>query len=103
MTAPDVLPTRRATPTRRAVKGQVRADRTRQLIIDETIRCVREEGFAAISASRIAERYPGPFSARAFDAARTIPYAAAIPMAGAPRTTIALMAPATSVARVSST
>ena len=56
MTAHDVLPTRRATPTRRAVKGQIRGDRTRQLVIDETIRCVREEGFAAISASRIAER-----------------------------------------------
>jgi len=56
MTAPGVIPARRATPTRRAVKGQVRGDRTRQLIIDETIRCVREEGFAAISASRIAER-----------------------------------------------
>ena len=56
MTALDVIPSRRATPTRRAVKGQVRGNRTRQLIIDETIRCVREEGFAAISASHIAER-----------------------------------------------
>jgi TetR/AcrR family transcriptional regulator, regulator of cefoperazone and chloramphenicol sensitivity len=47
---------RRAVPTRRATKGQTRGDRTRQLIIDETIRCVREEGFAAVSASHIAER-----------------------------------------------
>ena len=38
------------------MKGQTRGDRTRQLIIDETIRCVRDEGFAAISASHIAER-----------------------------------------------
>jgi AcrR family transcriptional regulator len=47
---------RRAVPTRQATKGQSRGDRTRQLIIDETIRCVREEGFAAASASHIAER-----------------------------------------------
>jgi AcrR family transcriptional regulator len=46
---------RRSAPTRRAVKGQPRGDRTRQRIIDETIRCVREEGFAAASASHIAE------------------------------------------------
>jgi AcrR family transcriptional regulator len=56
MTALDERPTRRTPPTRRAVKGQIRGDRTRQLIIDETIRCVREEGFVAISASHIAER-----------------------------------------------
>ena len=56
MTTVDVWPPRRTAPTRRAVKGQTRGDRTRQLIIDETIRCVREEGFAAISASHIAER-----------------------------------------------
>jgi AcrR family transcriptional regulator len=47
---------RRAVPTRQATKGQTRGDRTRQLIIDETIRCVRDEGFAAVSASHIAER-----------------------------------------------
>jgi AcrR family transcriptional regulator len=52
----DILPARRTGPTRRAVKGQIRGDRTRQLIIDETIRCVREEGFAAVSARHIAER-----------------------------------------------
>jgi AcrR family transcriptional regulator len=56
MTILVVSPPRRTAPTRRAVKGQARGDRTRQLIIDETIRCVREEGFAAISASHIAER-----------------------------------------------
>jgi AcrR family transcriptional regulator len=56
MTTVDVGLPRRTAPTRRAVKGQTRGDRTRQLIIDETIRCVREEGFAAISASHIAER-----------------------------------------------
>jgi AcrR family transcriptional regulator len=56
MTDLDVGPARRTAPTRRAVKGQIRGDRTRQLIIDETIRCVREEGFAAMSASHIAER-----------------------------------------------
>ena len=56
MTTLGVRPPRRTAPTRRAVKGQTRGDRTRQLIIDETIRCVREEGFAAISASYIAER-----------------------------------------------
>ena len=56
MTTLEARPPRRIAPTRRAVKGQTRGDRTRQLIIDETIRCVREEGFAAISASHIAER-----------------------------------------------
>jgi AcrR family transcriptional regulator len=56
MTNIDIVPARRTPPTRRAVKGQVRGDRTRQLIVDETIRCVREEGFAAMSASHIAER-----------------------------------------------
>jgi AcrR family transcriptional regulator len=56
MTNLDAHHRRRTAPTRRAVKGQIRGDRTRQLIIDETIRCVREEGFASISASHIAER-----------------------------------------------
>jgi AcrR family transcriptional regulator len=46
----------RSVPTRRATKGQVRGDKTRQLIIDEAIRCIREEGFATMTASRIAER-----------------------------------------------
>jgi TetR/AcrR family transcriptional regulator, regulator of cefoperazone and chloramphenicol sensitivity len=56
VTAVESRSPNRPGPTRRAVKGQPRGDRTRQLIIDETIRCVREEGFAAASASHIAER-----------------------------------------------
>ena len=42
---------------RRPVNGkQVRADRTRALVIDETVRCVLEEGFSAASAKHITER-----------------------------------------------
>ena len=42
---------------RRPVNGnQQRADRTRALVIDETIRCILEEGFAAASAKHITER-----------------------------------------------
>lgn len=43
-------------PTRKGTRAQVRGDRTRATIIDETIRCVIEEGFAAASANHIAER-----------------------------------------------
>ncbi|GAA1458035.1 TetR/AcrR family transcriptional regulator [Williamsia maris] len=49
----------KAVPTggRRNVKrGQERADRTRDLVIAETISCIREEGFAAASTRRIIER-----------------------------------------------
>ena len=35
---------------------QLRAERTRALVIDETIRCVLDEGFAAASAKHITER-----------------------------------------------
>ncbi|VEG43793.1 transcriptional regulator [Mycolicibacterium flavescens] len=35
---------------------QLRADRTRALVIEETVRCVLEEGFAAASAKHITER-----------------------------------------------
>ena len=35
---------------------QLRAERTRALVIDETIRCISEEGFAAASAKHITER-----------------------------------------------
>jgi AcrR family transcriptional regulator len=35
---------------------QARADRTQALVIEETINCVREEGFAAASTRRIIER-----------------------------------------------
>jgi AcrR family transcriptional regulator len=34
----------------------LRADRTRALVIDETVRCILEEGFAAASAKHITER-----------------------------------------------
>jgi AcrR family transcriptional regulator len=43
-------------PRRPANGSQVRADRTRALVIDETIRCILEEGFAAASAKHITER-----------------------------------------------
>ena len=42
---------------RRPVNGkQLRADRTRTMVIDETVRCVNEEGFGAASAKHITER-----------------------------------------------
>jgi AcrR family transcriptional regulator len=44
------------TPRRPANGNQLRADRTRALVIDETIRCILEEGFAAASAKHITER-----------------------------------------------
>ena len=43
-------------PTRPAGGAQARAERTRALIMDETVRCVVEEGFTAASAKHIAER-----------------------------------------------
>jgi AcrR family transcriptional regulator len=43
-------------PRRPANGSQLRADRTRALVIDETVRCVLEEGFAAASAKHITER-----------------------------------------------
>jgi AcrR family transcriptional regulator len=46
----------RDTPTRTTQRGQTRGDRTRQRIIDETVSCVREEGYAAASGKHIAER-----------------------------------------------
>lgn len=46
----------RPAPRRPSNGGQVRADRTRALVIEETVRCIREEGFAAASAKHIAER-----------------------------------------------
>ncbi len=45
-----------AAPRRSRHRGQERADRTRELVIDETIRCIREEGFAAASTRHIIER-----------------------------------------------
>ncbi len=42
---------------RRPTNGkQLRADRTRAMVIDETVRCVIEEGFGAASAKHITER-----------------------------------------------
>jgi AcrR family transcriptional regulator len=38
------------------VVTQLRAERTRALVIDETVRCILEEGFAAASAKHITER-----------------------------------------------
>jgi AcrR family transcriptional regulator len=43
-------------PRRPANGSQQRADRTRALVVDETIRCILEEGFAAASAKHITER-----------------------------------------------
>jgi TetR/AcrR family transcriptional regulator, regulator of cefoperazone and chloramphenicol sensitivity len=43
-------------PRRPANGSQLRAERTRALVIDETIRCILDEGFAAASAKHITER-----------------------------------------------
>ena len=42
--------------SRQSERAQVRADRTRVLMIEETIKCIREEGFAAASTRHIVER-----------------------------------------------
>ena len=44
--------TTNVTPRRPVSGKQVRADRTRAMVIDETVRCVLEEGFGAASAKR---------------------------------------------------
>jgi AcrR family transcriptional regulator len=46
----------RTPPRSRAARSQERADRTRALVIEETIKCIREEGFAAASTRHIIER-----------------------------------------------
>jgi len=46
----------RVAPRRPAHGNQARAERTRTLAIEETVRCVLEEGIAAASAKHIAER-----------------------------------------------
>jgi AcrR family transcriptional regulator len=46
----------RISPTRPAHGKQARAERTRAMAIDETVRCVLEEGVSAASAKHIAER-----------------------------------------------
>ena len=56
MTPARRLDTVRARPTRQVVRAQPRGDRTRDAIIGETVSCINEEGFAAASASHIAER-----------------------------------------------
>ena len=48
--------TANVTPRRPANGKQVRANRTRAMVIDETVRCVTEEGFGAASAKHITER-----------------------------------------------
>lgn len=48
--------TSNVTPRRPAKGKQVRADRTRAMVIDETVHCVLEEGFGAASAKHITER-----------------------------------------------
>ncbi|MCV7381874.1 hypothetical protein BST11_22505 [Mycobacterium alsense] len=47
---------RRTAPRRPVTGRQQRGDRTRELLIDETVRCIREEGFSAASARHIIER-----------------------------------------------
>ncbi|AMO63595.1 transcriptional regulator [Mycolicibacterium phlei] len=46
----------RKPPRRKRQTTQERADRTRELVIEETIRCIREEGFSAASTRHIIER-----------------------------------------------
>ncbi|MGV0791245.1 TetR/AcrR family transcriptional regulator [Mycolicibacterium sp. XJ1819] len=45
-----------STPRRNLHRRQERADRTRELVIEETIKCIREEGFSAASTRHIIER-----------------------------------------------
>jgi TetR/AcrR family transcriptional regulator, regulator of cefoperazone and chloramphenicol sensitivity len=47
---------RSATPTRRTSAPRKRGDDTRAKIIDEAVRCIVEEGFAATTAKHVAER-----------------------------------------------
>ncbi|BAX90669.1 TetR/AcrR family transcriptional regulator [Mycobacterium shigaense] len=49
-------PARSASPTRRTSAPRKRGDATRAKIIDETVRCIVEEGFAAATAKHVAER-----------------------------------------------
>ena len=46
----------RPRPTRRTAAPRKRGDDTRARIIDETVRCILEEGFAAATAKHVAER-----------------------------------------------
>ncbi len=47
---------RGSSPTRRTGAPRKRGDDTRARIIDETVRCILDEGFAAASAKHVAER-----------------------------------------------
>jgi len=47
---------RSASPTRRTSAPRKRGDDTRAKIIDETVHCILEEGFAAATAKHVAER-----------------------------------------------
>jgi TetR/AcrR family transcriptional regulator, regulator of cefoperazone and chloramphenicol sensitivity len=47
---------RSVSPTRRTSAPRKRGDDTRARIIDETVRCIVEEGFAAATAKHVAER-----------------------------------------------
>lgn len=47
---------RQVGPTRRTTAPRKRGDDTRAKIIDETVRCIMEEGFAAATAKHVAER-----------------------------------------------
>jgi AcrR family transcriptional regulator len=47
---------KRSAPRRPITGRQDRGDRTRELLIDETVRCIREEGFSAASTRHIIER-----------------------------------------------
>ena len=49
-------PGRSVSPTRRTSAPRKRGDDTRAKIIDETVRCIVEEGFAAATAKHVAER-----------------------------------------------
>ncbi len=49
-------PVRSVSPTRRTSAPRKRGDDTRAKIIDETVRCITEEGFAAATAKHVAER-----------------------------------------------
>ncbi|MEO6793553.1 MAG: TetR/AcrR family transcriptional regulator [Mycobacterium sp.] len=49
-------PTRPPGPTRRTSAPRKRGDDTRAKIIDETVRCILEEGFGAATAKHVAER-----------------------------------------------
>jgi AcrR family transcriptional regulator len=51
-----VTATKRTTPRRPSTGRQQRGDRTRELLIEETVRCIREEGFSAASTRHIIER-----------------------------------------------